>query len=580
MSEPIEIYPVGEQKQSKWLSKVLGWLVYLVILAVVYWFYLPPIHYQSMDFWYFVLFALVLRLIMSGFTVIKNAVKEETHWDKQKVKTTAKSLGALTKGFGIAALAVVLFLVVGSAFGWQLFRAGSYGDLLTTENGDFAVDVAELSAESIPVVDKEVAIQLGQRKLGGISDLVSQFEVDESYYTQINYKGSPYRVTPLQYGDIFKWFGNRKQGVPSYITVNMVTQETQLVRIEGMKYSNGEYFFRYLPRHLRLNYPTKMFDNISFELDDNGTPYYVASTYSYTIGLFGGKEVNGAVICNAITGECVYYDKEQVPTWVDQLYSAEMVLEQLTYNGKYQSGYWNSLFGQKGVLQPTEGYNYIAMNDDVYLYTGITSAAGDESNVGFVLANMRTKQTSYYPCPGAEEYSAMGSAQGMVQDLGYSSTFPLLLNVADRPTYFVSLKDSEGLVKMYAYIDMQQYQVVGTGSTLQEAREAYAKKLKDEAKIDIEAPKEDAPPPKVTTVTGVVESIRPVVVEGNTHYYIKLQENNRVYVANIGINETLPFMKAGDSVTLTITGELPQSGAVTVSQITVEQPQTSSQSEQ
>ena len=572
MRQPIEIYPAGEQKPVNRLSKVLGWVLYFGILAVAYWFYLPPFHYQSMEFWGFLLFALVLRLIMSGFSVIKSAVKEGNHWDKEKVKDTAKSLGFLAKIFGIAALAVVLFLIIGSVLGWQLFRANRYGDLLVTQNGDFATDVAELSAESIPVVDKEVAVQLGQRKLGGISDLVSQFEVDESYYTQINYKGSPYRVTPLQYGDFFKWMGNRKQGVPSYITVNMVTQDTQLVRIEGMKYSNSEYFFRYLPRHLRLQYPTKMFDNISFELDDNGTPYYVASTYRYTIGLFGGKEVNGAVLCNAITGECTYYAKEQVPTWVDQLYSADMVLEQLTYNGKYQSGYWNSLFGQKGVLQPTEGYNYIAMNDDVYLYTGITSAAGDESNVGFVLVNMRTKETSYYSCPGAEEYSAMGSAQGMVQDLGYSSTFPLLLNVADRPTYFVSLKDSEGLVKMYAYVDMQQYQVVGTGTTLQEARDAYAKKLKDEAKIDIEAPKEDAPPPKVTTVSGVVESIAPVVVEGNTHYYVKLQQNDRVYSVNITVNEKVPFVKAGDTVSLTVTGEIPQSGAVAVTAFALEQP--------
>ena len=567
MSEPIVIYPKGEKKKG-FVGGLISWVVYLLILALVYWFTLPPVHFQSKDFWHFVLFALVLRLVMSGFSVLKKAFTNGDEWNKGKVKETAKGLGKLAKVFGIAALIIVLFLTVGNVFGFEIFHAHDYANLLTTHNGDFAADVAELSGENIPVVDKDTAERLGLRKLGEISDLVSQFEVDDSYYTQINYQGSPYRVTPLQYGDAFKWLGNQKQGVPAYITVNMVTQETKLVRLnEGMKYSNTEYFFRYLPRHLRLQYPTKMFDNISFELDEQGTPYYVASTYSYTIGLFNGKDIDGAVLCNAITGECQYFPKDQVPTWVDQLYSSELVIEQLTYNGKYQSGYWNAMFGQKGVLQPTDGYNYIAINDDVYLYTGITSAAGDESNVGFVLANLRTKETAYYTCPGAEEYSAMESAQGMVQDLGYSSTFPILLNISDRPTYFVSLKDSAGLVKMYAYIDVQQYQVVGTGTTLSAAREAYAQKLKDEADIEIDA-QGSKPPQETTTVTGKVESITPVVVEGNTHYYLKLSGNPRVFVAKITVSEVLPFVKAGNTVTLTVPSELPQ-GAVSVSAFTI-----------
>ena len=571
MAEPIIIYPKGEKESKGWVKKTLGWLLYVVILFLGYWFYLPPLHFQSKEFWYFILFALILRLIMNGFSAFRSVFSDEESFSKEKVKSSAKNFGKLSKILAIAAGVVVVFMLVGGIFGWELFRADNYATLLTTQTGDFAIDVAELSDENIPVVDKDVAVRLGQRKLGGISDLVSQFEVDETYYTQINYKGSPYRVTPLQYGDIFKWFGNRQEGVPAYITVNMVTQDTQLVRIEGMKYSNSEYFFRYLPRHLRLQYPTKMFDNISFELDDNGTPYYVASTYSCTIGLFGGKEVDGAILCNAITGESEYYTKDKIPTWVDQLYSSDMVIEQLVYNGKYQSGFWNSLFGQKGVLQPTDGYNYIAINDDVYLYTGITSAAGDESNVGFVLCNMRTKETTYYVCPGAEEYSAMGSAEGMVQDLGYSATFPLLLNVADRPTYFVSLKDSEGLVKMYAYIDVQQYQVVGTGSTLQEAREAYAKKLKDEAKIDITPQEETPPTPQTVTITDVVESCVPVVVEGNTRYYLKLKENSRIFVADIQVNEQLPFVEAGWQVVLTVPKELPQTGVVPVSVMTVKE---------
>ncbi|MBR3844904.1 MAG: CvpA family protein [Clostridia bacterium] len=564
MSEPIIIHPVGEKRKKSVVGTLIGWVIYLLILAVVYWFTLPPIHWQSKEFWHFVLFALILRLVMSGFSVLKRAFTDEKAWNKDKVKDTVGSLGKLSKGFGIVALVIVLFLLVGNCIGFELFHAGSYANLLTTQTGDFAADVAELSQENIPVVDKDTAERLGLRKLGEISDLVSQFEVDETYYTQINYQGSPYRVTPLQYGDFFKWLGNRREGVPAYITVNMVTQETKLVRLsQGMKYSNSEYFMRYLPRHLRFQYPTKLFDNISFELDEQGTPYYVASTYSYSIGVFNGRDIDGAVLCNAITGDCEYYDKEHIPTWVDQVYSSDMILEQLTYNGKYQSGYWNSLFGQKGVLQPTDGHNYIAINDDVYLYTGITSAAGDESNVGFVLANLRTKDTSYYTCPGAEEYSAMESAQGMVQDLGYSATFPILLNVSDRPTYFVSLKDSAGLVKMYAYIDVQQYQVVGTGTTLQAAREAYAQKLKDETDIEIDPSGENVTQ-TVATLSGEVTHVASAVVEGNTYYYLKLKDHPQVFSVKVTVSEQLPFVKAGDKVELTVPHPLPE-GSVPVS---------------
>ena len=240
---------------------------------------------------------------------------------------------------------------------------------------------------------------------------------------------------------------------------------------------------------------------------------------------------------NAVTGDSKYYSLEDIPSWVDQVYSADMVMQQLIYNGKYRSGYFNSIFGQKGVLQPTDGYNYLAINDDVYLYTGITSVTSDESNVGFVLTNLRTKETKYYAIPGAEEYSAMDSAEGQVQHLKYSATFPLLLNISDRPTYFMSLKDGAGLVKMYAFVDVSQYQIVGTGNTVEEARTDYINKLKNE-NLNIDNTEE-------TIVSGIIESVSSAVVEGNTNYYIKLKDDNNIYVAPINrlINYHLQNLK-------------------------------------
>ena len=301
---------------------------------------------------------------------------------------------------------------------------------------------------------------------------------------------------------------------------------------------------RNLYRYLRFNYPTKIFDNISFEIDEDGTPYWVASTKTFKIAYWNGSDIEGAVLLNAVTGESKYYKLEEIPTWVDQVYSSDMIMEQLIYNGKYRSGFFNSIFGQKGVLQSTDGYNYLAINDDVYLYTGITSVTSDESNVGFVLTNLRTKETKYYAIPGAEEYSAMDSAEGQVQHLKYSATFPLLLNISDRPTYFMSLKDGAGLVKMYAFVDVSQYQIVGTGSSVEEARADYISKLKNE-NLEVEDTAE-------TTVSGIIENIASAVVSGNTNYYIKLTGDDKIYIAPIKISDKLPLAKTGDSVEMTI----------------------------
>ena len=415
----------------------------------------------------------------------------------------------------------------------------------------------------IPVVDKDSAQTLGKRKLGEMSDFVSQFEIAGNY-TQINYKDEPYRVTPLVYGDVIKWFNNQSGGIPAYIKVNMTTQETSTVRVNGgIKYSESEYFMRNIHRYLRFKYPTKIFDDVSFEIDENGIPFWVASTVEFRIGFWSGRDIGGAVLVNAVTGEAKYYDLEEVPTWVDQVFSSGMIIEQLDFNGLYRGGFWNSIFGQKGVLQSTEGYNYLAINDDVWLYTGMTSVVSDESNVGFVLVNLRTKEAKYYEVPGAKEYSAMSSAEGAVQEKGYVATFPILLNVSDRPTYFMSLKDDAGLVKMYAFVDVEAYQVLGTGASVNTARENYIANLKHE-EIEVE----DTQEKKEYNISGKIVKITSAVVNGNTKYYVlatnvvdegtknpdvacDLATGYSTFVFDVSLSQQLPFAQKGDEFTAT-----------------------------
>ena len=399
---------------------------------------------------------------------------------------------------------------------------------------------------SLPLLDKDSSQKLGDRVMGQMPELVSQFYVSD-IYTQINYNNDVVRVTPLEYDGLIKYFSNKKSGVKGYISVDSVSGEAKLIKLEnGMKYMPSAYFSEDLYRKLRFDYPTKIFGTESFEVDDEGNPYWVVPTIKYSgVGL--KKDVNGVIILNPIDGSSKFYDVESVPTWVDNVYKADVVLEQVNDWGKYINGFWNSKFGQKNVVATTKGYNYIAMNDDVYLYTGITSLASDESNIGFILTNMRTKETKYYAVPGAEEYSAMASSEGQVQQMGYKSTFPLLINLNNRPTYLMSLKDNAGLVKMYAFVDVVDYQkVVVTDSSLgiREASRNYLSKMGFN----------DVNKDKLTMKDIVISSISSYTVNGNSVFYIMDTKENK-YSVEISISNKLPFLHVGDKITIGIASE-------------------------
>jgi len=448
-------------------------------------------------------------------------------------------------------IALVVIFALGVVAGLPFFRAKSYSNLLVPENSDFAVDVTEISYNQIPMLDSSSAQVLADRKLGELSDLVSQFEVDNST-TQINLNDEPVRVTFLNYGDAFKWLNNFRDGIPAYIVIDMTSQEVTVQRMEnGIRYSPSEYFFRDIYRHLRFQYPTKLFGAVNFEVNEEGHPYWVASVVTRTIGLFGGEDVVGAVLTDAVTGESTYYDVADVPTWVDRVYPAELLTEQYNYHGLYHKGFLNSIFGQSQVTVTTSGYNYIALNDDVWMYTGITSVSGDESNVGFILVNQRTKEAKYYPIAGATEVSAMRSAQGAVQQYGYEATFPLLLNVSGQPTYFMALKDASQLVKQYAMVNVQQYNIVATGNSVAECERNYIQLL-DDNNIEVETE-------ELSTVIGTITDIRSAVLDGNTRYFIQLNSADHYYMISIADANLCALLNVGDRVsigTMSTDGEL------------------------
>lgn len=516
---------------------LISLLITVVFGAVYFYIKCPALNVQTAEFYTFVYLLCIVycgcNLFVTGFRA--NAPKE---YFKHLLKKCTVPV-VIVVVFGVIS-------VIGGLAGNVIFRAKSYAGLLDIKQGDFAAEVEEVSWNQIPMLDGDSANTLANKKMGELSDLVSQFEVD-GRSAQINYNDRPVRATYLNYGGIIKWWNNRSEGIPAYLLIDMVTQEVTVQRLEdGMKYSPSEPLNRNIYRYLRFRYPTKMFYDVNFEVDEEGVPYWCATTVKKTIGLFGGTDVTGAVLVNAVTGECKYYDIQDVPTWVDRVCSASLIMEQYDYYGLYQGGFWNSVLGQSGCTKSTEGYNYIAMDDDVWVYTGVTSVGGDESNLGFILVNQRTKEARYYVCAGANERAGMNSAEGAVQQYSYKATFPILLNIGGEPTYFMALKDASQLVKMYAMVNVSQYQIVATGTTVEECQENYAEQMIKNGLT------EEVPEPETekAEITGRVAEIRSSVMDGDTYYFIRLQDEAVYYMINGREYPIATILNVEDRVTI------------------------------
>ena len=505
--------------------------VFVVILAGIYYYAaIPAINIHASGFWTFILSVIVLLLAAYGIKMRFTSFQE------------AKRSKVFRIG-GILFAALVIVFAVGSILSSPIVNAKKYRNLLTIEERDFSKDIQPVNFSQIPLLDKDSAAILGNRKMGSMVDMVSQFEVSD-LYSQINYQEKPIRVTPLVYASPVKWLTNQSQGIPAYIMIDMTTQDTSLVKLDKpIRYSEAEYLNRNIYRHLRFKYPTYIFDQLSFEIDDEGVPYWICPVRDYTIGLFGGATIGRVVICNAQTGECQDYALKDCPEWVDRANPADLLIQQYNYYGTLVNGYINSIFGQKGCLKSTDGYNYMAMEDDVWVYTGVTSVSGDQSNVGFVLMNQRTRETRYYKVNGAEEYSAMGSAEGQVQNLGYQATFPILLNISNEPTYFMALKDSAGLVKKYAMVNIQKYQNVAIGDTVSACQDAYIKLLNTSGITSGNTGDSKK-------MTGTIQRIAQSVLDGNSHFYLVLNDHEEIFDVPVQDFLQVVTLQEGDKVTV------------------------------
>ena len=514
-------------------------VITLISGLVIYFFYLPPLNVTSMQFWTFIMTLIFIFVFLSIFKKI------------DIVSLRNKRLGIFkTKKLLLIIFIIPLMIMVVNFILSPVFNSKAFSERISivsdTEENNFISEVKEVDFNSLPLLDKDSSSRLGDRVMGQMPELVSQFYVS-SLYTQINYNNEIVRVTPLEYNGIFKYIANYKDGVKGYITVNSVDGEANLVKLDkGMKYMPSAYLFKDLYRHLRFSYPTKIFGQSNFEIDNEGRPYWITPTLKY-VGIELREDVSGVIITDAITGKSEYYNVGDIPAWVDHVYNASLIISMVNDWGQYREGFLNSIFGQKNVVATTEGYNYMVMEDDVYLYTGITSVSSDEANLGFILTNLRTKATRFYSVPGAEEYSAMSSATGQVQQMRYTSTFPLLINLNNRPTYLVSLKDNAGLVKMYGFVDVVDYQKVVVTDASKGIEVAANNYLKD---VNFEVDSS-----KLIEKEIKIKSISTANIDGNTYYYFVSNDNNKYYVSINVSNKVLPFVKEGDILKIKIQRE-------------------------
>ncbi len=539
-------------------------IVLLVVLAAAYWWFHPPINIHSVDTWMFVAVFILLPVFLVFWTKSKNYSVGTAKVDKNEGKAkTFKVLSAIP-------VVIALIGVLGGVASLSLFpgNAAKYATVLETTTEDFASDIPEVDYSQIPVIDRDSAILLGDREMGSIPEYVSQFEIS-TIYSQINYKDAPVRVSPLVYADLFKWFTNREAGIPAYSLVNMTTQDAEIVRLDDspIYYSESEPLARNIDRYVQLKYPFYMFDQKSFEIDDEGHPWWICPVQTRTIGLFGGTDIERVVMVDATTGECQDLAIEDVPQWVDHAYPTDLLIEQYNWSGAYKDGWLNSWLGQSGVVQTTPGtdgmpgYNYIAKDDDVWVYTGVTSATADSSIVGFVLINQRTAESHFYSVSGATEASAMESAEGQVQNLRYQATFPLLINVGGQPTYFMALKDNAGLVKQFAMLDIQRYQNVAVGDTVAGCQEAYEALLATNG-VQLEGSAVDSV--GVKTATGTIVRITDAVMDGNTHFYVQLDGSGEVYDFALPNMLDIVTYQVGDAITFTYVEGDPVSTAQSI----------------
>lgn len=514
-----------------------SYVISFIITAVYAFVKLPVLRIDFTSLYY----VLAMFFVIAG---ILNMV-----FDREEQRFTITNKRNFKIAIGILAIAVVLPTLAST----PIIRAKAYRNLLgTVKESEFTKDVSPVNVNEIRIVDEEMAMKLGDKKLGEVPAIGSVSKLGKFHIQKVGEK--LYWVAPLVHRDFIKWVTNTG-GTNGYVMVSANDpQDVKLVQKangEDVKivYQPDAYILQDLHRHVYIKGGmSRGMADYTLEIDDNGKPFWVVSLYEHKVG-FGGANVNGTAIVDTKTGETKFYSIKDTPEWVDRIQPEEFVIDQINSWGVYVNGFINSVISEKGVLKATEGTSLVYGEDDKsYWYTGITSAGGDESTIGFMLVDSRTKEAKLYKQPGATEMAAMKSAEGSVQEKNYEATFPVMYNILGQPTYVSSLKDKAGLVKRVVFVSVEDYNIVGVGRDKAEAMKNYKDALESGGSgLEIDESDEFD-----KELEGTVKRIAADTKNGNTIYYLTLDtDDGNIFYATSKISKELPLTKEGDKIKIT-----------------------------
>lgn len=528
------------------MKKIIPILVLLLFGFILFYNALPVINYGFIGLPMLLIFFLLITIItFTKMEVVKPA---------NKLRLVSRP----NKFFIYALLAVLGYVIIVPLItSLPIFRSDSYQKLIgKVEDGqNLKNHIAPISLDKIRVVDEELAMLLGEKIIGSQPSLGSQTEIGEFTIQKVN--DELYWVAPLLHTGFFKWYNN-SEGTPGYVMVSATNErDVKLIQnVKGnpvkIKYQPGAFFGSRIDRHVYFNgYATVGLEDFNFEIDDNGHPYWIVTKYKKRIG-FAGNDATGVLVVDAETGAINEYDIANTPLWVDRIQPISFIEEQLNDWGEYVHGYWN--WSNENKLMTTEGLTLVyGENHKSYWYTGLSSVGKEESAVGFVLVDTRTKEATYYRQSGATEYAAQSSAEGKVQEKGYHASLPIPYLINNIPTYVMTLKDDGGLVKMFAMVSINDYTIVGVGNTMRETLMAY-KNVYNMADNGID-------PAAVSTkksFKSVITRIENDVKNGNSFYYFTVKDYPNIFVGSSQLSNELPVTMVGDSINIAFDVDLEE----------------------
>jgi hypothetical protein len=518
------------------MKKLFVSILLVLVAFCMFYFGQPVLNYGFAQLPVFILFLLLIGIVLFSKMAINPANKQ-----LQIIKKPSNIFKILI------AIVLAYLIIVPLATSLPMFRSESYRNLIgdVKDGNDLKNHIAPISLDEIRVVDERLAMLLGEKIIGSQPSLGSQAEIGEFTIQQVNNK--LYWVAPLLHTGFLKWFNN-SEGTPGYVMVSATNErDVKLVQeINGkpikIKFQPEAFFGSEIERHVYFNgYTTTGLTDFSFEIDDDGFPFWVVTTYKKEIG-FGGSDATGTLVVNAQTGAITQYSVDKTPLWVDRIQPIHFVEEQLSDWGEYVQGYWN--WSNENKLQTTEGLTLVyGENNKSYWYTGLSSVGKEESTVGFVLVDTRTKATTYYRQSGATEYAAQSSAEGKVQEKGYHASLPIPYVVNNIPTYVMTLKDDGGLVKMFAMVSIKDYTIVGVGNTMRETLMSY-KNVYNMADNGVDAKSLTSNKSLNSVVTRISNDIK----NGNSFYYFMVKDNPSIFVGSSQLSNELPITSVGDSI--------------------------------